>query len=143
MSPGFVRVTIQVRTHAAEEVLDITPQVEGAVRELGLESGFVVLFCPHTTAALTVNEAADPDVKRDVNAALAAMIPKIPFRHGEGNSPAHVRSALMGPSLILPVEGGRLALGTWQGVYFCEFDGPRSRSVWAYPLPVEGPDGAG
>jgi len=73
-------------------------------------------------------------VREDVNRALAALVPKIPFQHGEGNSPAHFRSALMGPSLLLPVEKGRLALGTWQGIYFCEFDGPRTRSVWVYPL---------
>ena len=134
MNPVFDRATIQVRTRAHEEILDITSRVQEVVRTLGVENGAVLLFCPHTTAALTVNEAADPDVREDVNRALAALVPKIPFQHGEGNSPAHFRSALMGPSLVLPVEGGRLALGTWQGVYFCEFDGPRTRSVWVYPL---------
>ena len=134
MNPAFDRATIQVRTRAHEEILDITSRVQEAVRTLGVENGAVLLFCPHTTAALTVNEAADPDVREDVNRALAALVPKIPFQHGEGNSPAHFRSALMGPSLVLPVEGGRLALGTWQGIYFCEFDGPRTRSVWVYPL---------
>ncbi|MCD6128232.1 YjbQ family protein [Candidatus Bipolaricaulota bacterium] len=134
MNPVFDRATIQVRTRAHEEILDITSRVQEVVRTLGVENGAVLLFCPHTTAALTVNEAADPDVREDVNRALAALVPKIPFQHGEGNSPAHFRSALMGPSLVLPVEGGRLALGTWQGVYFCEFDGPRTRSVWIYPL---------
>ena len=134
MNPVFDRATIQVRTRAHEEILDITSRVQEVVRTLGVENGAVLLFCPHTTAALTVNEAADPDVRKDVNRALAALVPKIPFQHGEGNSPAHFRSALMGPSLVLPVEGGRLALGTWQGVYFCEFDGPRTRSVWIYPL---------
>jgi len=114
---------------------------EQAVRELSIEDGFVVLFCPHTTCALTVNEAADPDVREDVSSALSALVPKIPFRHGEGNSPAHFRAALLGPTLLLPVEGGRLALGTWQGVYLCEFDGPRRRSVWAYPLTVDAPGG--
>jgi len=134
MNPAFDRATIQVRTRAHEEILDITSRVQEVVRTLGVENGAVLLFCPHTTAALTVNEAADPDVREDVNRALAALVPKIPFQHGEGNSPAHFRSALMGPSLVLPVEEGRLALGTWQGVYFCEFDGPRTRSVWVYPL---------
>jgi len=134
MNPVFDRATIQVRTRAHEEILDITSRVQGVVRTLGVESGAVLLFCPHTTAALTVNEVADPDVREDVNRALAALVPKIPFQHGEGNSPAHFRSALMGPSLLLPVEKGRLALGTWQGIYFCEFDGPRTRSVWVYPL---------
>ena len=134
MNPVFDRATIQVRTRAHEEILDITSRVQEVVRTLGVENGAVLLFCPHTTAALTVNEAADPDVRKDVNRALAALVPKIPFQHGEGNSPAHFRSALMGPSLVLPVEGGRLTLGTWQGVYLCEFDGPRTRSVWVYPL---------
>jgi len=134
MTPSFDRATIQVRTQAKEEIVDITRRVQEAVNSLGIEQGAVLLFCPHTTAALTVNEAADPDVREDVSRALSALVPQIPFQHGEGNSPAHVRSALMGPSLVLPVEGGRLALGTWQGVYFCEFDGPRTRSVWAYPL---------
>jgi len=127
-------VEIAVPTRSREEVLDITGKVEDAIRELGLSEGFVVLYCPHTTAGLTVNETADPDVREDVNAAMAAMVPAIGFRHVEGNSPAHFRSALLGPSLILPVEGGRLSLGTWQGVYFCEFDGPRRRHIRVYPI---------
>lgn len=131
------RVEITVATKAKEEVLDITDEVCEAVRALGLQEGFVLLFCPHTTAALTVNEAADPDVRADFGRALAGMVPRIPFQHEEGNSPAHVRAALLGPSLLLPVEGGRLRLGTWQGVYFCEFDGPRRRTVWVYAM-VEG-----
>jgi secondary thiamine-phosphate synthase enzyme len=134
MTGGLNRATIQVATRAPNEILDITPQVERAIGELGIRDGFVLLYCPHTTAALTVNESADPSVRDDVNRALAAMVPDIPFRHAEGNSPSHLRSALMGPSLVLPVRGGRLELGTWQGVYFCEFDGPRSRSVWVYQL---------
>ncbi len=131
-------VEIAVSTRSREEVLDITARVEDAIRELGLGEGFVVLFCPHTTAALTVNETADPNVRSDVNAAMAAVVPRVPFRHTEGNSPAHFRSALLGPTLMLPVEGGRLSLGTWQGVYFCEFDGPRRRRIRAYSLPLTG-----
>jgi|Deesub1362B_J571_1020462.scaffolds.fasta_scaffold00132_8 secondary thiamine-phosphate synthase enzyme len=130
-------VEIQVSTRSHDEVLDITPRVEEAIRELELEEGFVIIFCPHTTAALTVNESADPDVREDVNRAFAELVPCIPFRHMEGNSPAHFRSALLGPTLMLPVEGGRLALGTWQGVYFCEFDGPRRRRVRVYSIPVD------
>ncbi len=136
-------VEIPLTTRSRDEILDITAEVEGAIRKLGLAEGFVVLFCPHTTAALTVNESADPDVRHDVGAAMAAMVPGIPFRHAEGNSPAHLRSALLGPTLMLPVEGGRLTLGTWQGVYFCEFDGPRRRRIRVYSLPVdrgEGPE---
>jgi secondary thiamine-phosphate synthase enzyme len=128
---------IFLQTRAAEEVQDITAEVNAAIRDLGLRDGVVLLFCPHTTAALTVNEAADPSVAEDIGKALAKMVPNMAFRHEEGNSPAHIRSALLGPSLLLPVEGGRLALGTWQGVYFCEFDGPRHRQVWVYGL-VEG-----
>lgn len=131
------RVEIPLTTRAKEEVLDITPEVAAAVRSLGVQEGFVLLFCPHTTAALTVNETADPEVRADFGRAFAQMVPSLPFRHGEGNAPAHVRAALLGPSLVLPVEGGRLRLGTWQGVYFCEFDGPRRRTVWVYALVEE------
>ncbi|HEU68558.1 MAG TPA: YjbQ family protein [Candidatus Acetothermia bacterium] len=127
-------VEIPVRTQAREEIRDITGPVGDVVRALGITDGAVLLFCPHTTAALTVNEAADPDVRADVGAALAKLVPDLPFRHAEGNSPAHVRSALLGPSLLLPVLAGELALGTWQGIYFCEFDGPRERRVWAFPV---------
>lgn len=123
---------IVVQTRAKEEVRDITAEVNAAVQDLALSQGVVLLFCPHTTAALTVNEAADPEVREDFRRAFSRMVPNIPFEHAEGNSPAHVRAALLGPSLLLPVEEGRLALGTWQGVYFCEFDGPRSRRVWLY-----------
>ncbi len=130
--PG--RVEIPIRTGAKEETLDITTSVAEAVPALAIADGAILLFCPHTTAALTVNEAADPDVRTDVKAALAKLVPDLPFRHTEGNSPAHVRAALLGPSLVLPVVAGKLALGTWQGIYFCEFDGPRQRQVWAFPL---------
>ncbi len=135
MSPRKKEIVVQ--TKAKEEVQDITAQVNEAIGALGLGDGLVLLFCPHTTAALTVNEAADPDVREDFRRAFSQMVPNIPFYHGEGNAPAHVRAALLGPSLLLPVEGGKLALGTWQGVYFCEFDGPRRRRVWVYAL-VEG-----
>ncbi|MBC7093854.1 YjbQ family protein [Candidatus Bipolaricaulota bacterium] len=134
MSLIFDWVKVPVQTGAHEEILDITSQVQEAVQTMGLWGGVVLLFCPHTTAALTVNEAADPDVRADVGAALAKLVPDVPFRHAEGNSPAHVRAAFLGPSLVLSVEEGKLVLGTWQGVYFCEFDGPRRRQVWIYAL---------
>lgn len=134
MTPRPGRVEIPVRTQAREEIRDVTEPVGDAIRALGITEGAVLLFCPHTTAALTVNEAADPDVRADVGAALAKLVPDLRFRHAEGNSSAHVRSALIGPSLLLPVLAGKLVLGTWQGVYFCEFDGPRERWVWAFPL---------
>lgn len=130
--PG--RVEIPVRTRGAEEILDITAAVAAALPDLGIADGAVLLFCPHTTAALTVNEAADPAVRTDVGDALAKLVPGLPFRHAEGNSPAHICAVLVGPSLVLPVVGGELELGTWQGIYFCEFDGPRERRVWAFPL---------
>jgi secondary thiamine-phosphate synthase enzyme len=85
---------------------------------------------PHTTAAVTINENADPDVVVDMLAALKKMVPDLAYRHGEGNSPAHVKSSMIGCSITVPVEDGEPALGTWQGIYFCEFDGPRRRSVW-------------
>ena len=128
------RAAFQVRTRAAQEILDITTRVQEVLADLGLVDGAVLLYCPHTTCALTVNEVADPDVRGDVSRALAALVPQVPFRHSEGNSPAHFLAALLGPSLLLPVEGGRLALGTWQGIYLCEFDGPCTRSVWVYLL---------
>jgi len=128
------RVEIAVRTQGREEILDITGSANDAVSSLGLADGTVLLFCPHTTAALTVNEVADPAVRADVGAALTNIVPDVAFRHTEGNSAAHLKSALLGPSLVLPVADGKLALGTWQGVYFCEFDGPRQRQVWAFPL---------
>jgi len=131
---------ISLQTRAVEEVQDITAEVNAAIRDLGLRDGVVLLVCPHTTAALTVNESADPDVRKDFQQAFSQMIPKIPFAHTEGNSPAHVRAAILGPSLVLPVEDGRLALGTWQGLYFCEFDGPRRRRIWVYVV-VEGKAG--
>ncbi|HBE87606.1 MAG TPA: hypothetical protein DDW67_00485 [Elusimicrobia bacterium] len=121
---------IQVKT-GREELNDITGQVQAAVTEAGLEDGLCHLFCPHTTCALAINENADPSVKSDVLAGLAKVIDDAyPYRHGEGNSPAHIKSVLTGPSLTVFVEDGRLQLGTWQGLYLCEYDGPRSRQVW-------------
>lgn len=114
-------------------VMDITRQVNAMIPS-SLRCGVCHVFCPHTTAGLTVNENADPNVKRDFMAKLAAMIPKHEdyYRHEEGNSDAHLKATLVGPSVTLPVREGRLALGTWQGVYFCEFDGPRTRRVQVY-----------
>lgn len=111
-----------------EGFVDITGQVQKAVRESGLSEGTAMIFVPHTTAAVTVNENADPDVLYDLRLALAALVPKLPYRHGEGNSPAHLKSSLFGCSQLVPIVNGKLALGTWQGIYFCEFDGPRRRN---------------
>jgi secondary thiamine-phosphate synthase enzyme len=122
---------ITLDTTAREQFIDITAQVEAALRELhpgGADTlvGLAHLFCRHTTAGLTVNENADPDVRRDMLLALSRIVPEnLDYRHAEGNSPAHVKASLMGCALTLRVSGGRLSLGRWQGVYFCEFDGPR------------------
>lgn len=119
-----------IETYDRNAVVDITRQVNALIPAT-LRSGVCHVFCPHTTAGLTVNENADPNVKIDIMAKLAAMIPheESYYRHNEGNSDAHLKATLVGMSLTLPVREGRLALGTWQGVYFCEFDGPRTRHV--------------
>ena len=111
-----------------EGFVDITGQVQKAVRDSGVSEGTALVFVPHTTAAVTINENADPDVLHDLRLALAALVPKLPYRHGEGNSPAHLKSSLFGCSQLVPIVNGKLALGTWQGIYFCEFDGPRRRN---------------
>ncbi|HSK48726.1 MAG TPA: secondary thiamine-phosphate synthase enzyme YjbQ [Coriobacteriia bacterium] len=118
----------ELRTSSREEFVDVTRHVQEAVRIAGIERGAALIFCPHTTAAVTINENADPDVTLDLVDGLARIAPSTAhWRHREGNSDGHLKSSLVGPSLLVPVEDGRLALGTWQGVYFCEFDGPRSR----------------
>ena len=115
-----------------EQMLDITREVEALARAQGWSEGLLHLHCPHTTAGLTINENADPDVVRDMLAALARLIPERgDYRHAEGNSDAHLKASLMGPSLLVPIRNGRLVLGTWQAIYFCEFDGPRERQLWA------------
>ncbi|MGD9405096.1 MAG: secondary thiamine-phosphate synthase enzyme YjbQ [Anaerolineae bacterium] len=122
-------VELQVRTHARRELQDITSQAQRAVDESGVEEGICHVFVPHTTAALTLNENWDPDVRGDLVRALAAMVPDVPYHHGEGNSPAHLMSTLVGASETLLVSEGRLLLGSWQGLYLAEFDGPRRRRV--------------
>lgn len=111
--------------------VDITARVRQIVRESGIEEGLCVVYCPHTTAAITINENADPDVVRDLKLALADIFPdRRDFKHAEGNSAAHLKSSAIGASETIPVAGGTMALGTWQGIYFCEFDGPRNRSYY-------------
>ena len=111
--------------------MDITEQVRDAVAKSGIKSGFCVVYCPHTTAAITVNENADPDVVQDMLLHLNRPVPKDQpgFRHGEGNSDSHIKASLIGSGTTVLVVDGDLVLGTWQGVFFCEFDGPRRRSV--------------
>jgi secondary thiamine-phosphate synthase enzyme len=124
--------SFDVQTKEKAQLIDVTAKVEAMVRQSGIENGVAVVFVPHTTAGVTVQENADPDVQRDLLLALAHAAPDdLPggYRHSEGNSPAHVKTTLVGSSTSILVEGGELVLGTWQGVYLCEFDGPRTRRV--------------
>ena len=124
--------TLTVRTHAREEVLIITDELQRALGELSSADGICTIVVPHTTCAISVNENADPDVPADITKALRAMIPNVSFKHGEGNSDAHLLSMLIGTSLSWPYRKGKLVLGRWQGVYFIELDGPRQRDVTVY-----------
>ncbi len=119
---------ISVKTKARQEMIDITAQVQEAVDQSGLQEGLCLVYVSHTTAGVTINEGADPAVKADILMSLSRIVNEAwPFAHAEGNSPAHVKSSLVGCSACLPVSQGRLELGTWQRVFFCEFDGPRHR----------------
>ena len=121
---------LAVRSRFREDMIDVTEEVERFVREEGLRDGFVVLYVPHTTAGLVINEGFDPDVGRDLMEVLKKLVPKDgDYRHAEGNSDAHIKSAILGESKIIPVKDGRLLLGTWQRVFFFEGDGPRNRRV--------------
>jgi secondary thiamine-phosphate synthase enzyme len=124
--------TFSVQTAGREQIVLITAEVERALDELTHEDGICTIIVPHTTCAISVNENADPDVPADLTKALRALVPNVPFRHGEGNSDAHFLSMLIGTSLSWPYRGGKLVLGTWQGIYFIELDGPRTRKVTVY-----------
>ena len=120
-----------VRTAERHQFVDITDEIQKCVTEAGFKDGLLCVFVPHTTAGVTINENADPDVVEDVLDTLAKVIPeRAGYRHVEGNSDSHVKSSLIAPSLTVIVENGRLQLGTWQGIYFTEFDGPRNRQCW-------------
>ena len=122
---------LSLRTTRRAELIDVTRPAQAFLDECRAESGVLVLFVPHTTAGITINENADPDVARDIVSFISKLVPKdAGFAHGEGNSDAHIKSSLFSPSLSVIVENGRLVLGTWQGLYFSEFDGPRSRQLW-------------
>ena len=123
--------TFEVRTGGRDDLADITSMVAGTVSQSGIRSGLACVYVPHTTAGVTINENADPDVVHDILAALDQAVPWRQgfYRHGEGNSAAHVKSSMMGCQTVIPIADGQLALGTWQGVYFAEFDGPRTRRV--------------
>jgi secondary thiamine-phosphate synthase enzyme len=119
-----------IRTTARCEMIDVTGLVAAAIREKGIQNGICHVFVPHTTAAVTINENADPDVPRDILAALDRIVPLANgYRHAEGNAAAHVKASLFGASQAILIENGRLVLGTWQSLFFCEFDGPRTRQV--------------
>ena len=127
--------TIEIRTKSRQEFVDLTAEVGRLVAASGVKDGICVVAVPHTTAGVTVNENADPDVRADMDVALRRIVPdSLPYAHGEGNSPAHIKASLVGSSTTLVVEGGKLRLGTWQGVLFCEFDGPRTRRAWVQVL---------
>jgi len=131
-------IELEIRTGARRDMIDVTRRVESALREAEVGGdGTITVWVPHTTAAVTVNENADPDVRRDLLAAWEAMLPDVRFHHAEGNSDAHLLASLIGTSVTVPVVDGRLRLGTWQGVYLVELDGPRSRRVWVVPQVAE------
>jgi len=126
----------EVRTNAREEFIDITAEIVEHVAVGEIRDGAVLVFCPHTTAAITINENADRDVQTDLVSGLARIAPRTAaWRHREGNSDGHIKASLVGASVLVPVADGRLMLGTWQGIYLCEFDGPRSRGVEVTLLP--------
>ena len=126
----------ELKTHRRNELVEITDRVRQVVQERGLRQGLCVVYCPHTTAANTINENADPDVVHDMLSWLDRAIPQrqADFRHAEGNSDSHLKASLVGSSATVLVEDGNLVLGRWQGVYFCEFDGPRTRNVYVQIL---------
>jgi len=121
--------SFNVRTAKREELIDITRDVRGAIAKEGLTDGVCTVFVPHTTAGVTINENADPTVRRDIIRGLK-IVPEGGYAHTEGNSPAHIKASIIGSSVSIIIKGGEPLLGTWQGIYFAEFDGPRHRSVW-------------
>lgn len=127
--------SLEVVTSSRTELIDITSQVQKKLGSMDLESGLLCIYCPHTTGAVTINEGADPAVRKDIINVLNTIIPwNFDYKHMEGNSPAHIKASLVGESVQVIVEDHRLCLGTWQRVFFCEFDGPRKRKVWLRPF---------
>ena len=121
---------LSIKSQNKTELIDITEEIQKAVAAEGIDAGFCMLYVPHTTAAVTINENADPTVREDILMVLNRIIPwDASYRHLEGNSSAHIKSSLVGASEMVAIERGRLVLGTWQGIFFCEFDGPRSRKL--------------
>jgi secondary thiamine-phosphate synthase enzyme len=127
---------LNIQTHKKEELIDITGQIAQEVSSSGVETGICCVYVPHTTAGVTINENADPSVKEDILMAMRKIVPdSLPYTHAEGNSPAHVKSSLVGASISIIIENNSLALGTWQGIIFCEFDGPRRRKLFVHTEP--------
>lgn len=124
-------LTQSVTTNRRDELIDVTARVQSAIDQHRVKEGYVIVYVPHTTAAVTINENADPDVQHDLLAKLRAMIPReeLYYQHGEGNSDAHLKTSLVGSSVTVLIEDGKLVLGRWQGIYFAEFDGPRRRQM--------------
>ncbi|OQX61087.1 MAG: hypothetical protein B5M56_09945 [Desulfococcus sp. 4484_241] len=130
-------ISITIETAHKKEMLDITSKLQKTVADSNVTDGVLVAYVPHTTAGITINENADPDVRHDILAHLEVLIPaNSNFRHLEGNSDAHIQSSIMGSSVMVIIENGKLVLGTWQSVFFCEFDGPRTRKIYVQHLPA-------
>ena len=130
--------TFQVKTSSRTEMIDITRSVQEVVKKSNVVDGICMIFVPHTTAAVTINENADPSVSHDILMELNKIVPfEDHYRHTEGNSPAHIKASLVGPSLTVLIESGKIILGTWQGIFFCEFDGPRNRKVYIKVIRTE------
>ncbi|MCF7884903.1 MAG: secondary thiamine-phosphate synthase enzyme YjbQ [Candidatus Marinimicrobia bacterium] len=120
-----------ISTTTRNELIDITRRVQSAVKDSGVKDGVCTVYCPHTTGAITINESADPSVASDIERKLKKMVPKNEnYSHAEGNSDSHIKSSLVGNTVQVILDNGSLQLGTWQGIFFCEFDGPRTRNVW-------------
>ncbi len=138
MSPDSIRTVkeLSLRTRSRTEFIDVTEDIEKAVSALGVREGVITVFVPHTTAGITINENVDPDVKEDIIDTLERLVPRsMQYKHGEGNAHAHVKASLLGVSVNVYVESSTMVLGTWQGIYLAEFDGPRQRSVLVKLIP--------
>lgn len=128
---------MDVESEKRVELIDITDRVQRIVSKKNLSSGLCCLYVPHTTAGVTINENADPSVVEDIVAGLGRLLDSMPYKHSEGNSPGHIKSSLIGCSTNVLIENGKLVLGTWQGIFFCEFDGPRNRRLYLNLLPAD------
>lgn len=127
---------IEISSEERNQMIDITSRVQQFVHEFGTGKGICLIYCPHTTAGITINEGADPAVQRDLLSSLTEIVPDIEFRHREGNSDAHLKSSLIGSSEKVLIRNRKVKLGTWQKVFFCEFDGPRNRKVWIETIDI-------